>query len=97
MCIMVEDYMICLFIKTNMWTQITQPWGFMRIARMFVGAYAFVEAYRTSDTLIAVMGLVLVGMAVFNMGCGAQGCGIPATKKITDGTEDVEFEEVRSK
>ena len=86
----------CLFIKTNMWTQIIQPWGLMRIARMFIGVYAFVEAYKTSDTLIAVMGLVLVGMAVFNMGCGAHGCGIPANKKITDGKEDVEFEEVRS-
>lgn len=54
----------CLFIKTNMWTQITQPWGFMRIARMFIGVYAFVEAYKTSDTLIAVMGLgyILAGM-----------------------------------
>lgn len=94
---MVGVYMTCLFIKTNMWTQISQPWGFMRITRMFIGIYAFVEAYRSNDTLIAVMGAVLVGMAVFNMGCGAQGCGIPAPKKMTDGTEDVEFEEVHSK
>jgi hypothetical protein len=47
-----------------MWTQITQPWGLMRIARMFIGVYAFVEAYKTSDTLIAMMGLgyILAGM-----------------------------------
>ncbi|MFZ9144723.1 MAG: hypothetical protein ACO209_05820, partial [Aquirufa sp.] len=51
----------------------------MRIIRLLVGGYALVEAIRASDVLIGIMGTVLVGMALFNMGCGPQGCGVPTS------------------
>jgi hypothetical protein len=47
--------------------------------------------------LMALLGLVLVGMALLNAGCGAQGCGIPMNKSTSKETEEVTYEEVHSK
>lgn len=80
-----------------MLANLTQNWGFMRIIRLLVGGYALVEAIRASDVLIGIMGTVLVGMALFNLGCGPQGCGIPAPRHNNTKTEEVEYEEINSK
>ena len=80
-----------------MLTNLTQNWGFMRIIRLGFGVYALIEAYRGNDTLMAMLGLVLVGMALLNAGCGAQGCGVPMNKSTGKETEDVSYEEVHTK
>ncbi|MEY4954301.1 MAG: hypothetical protein RI981_386 [Bacteroidota bacterium] len=80
-----------------MLTSLTQNWGFMRIIRLFIGGYALVEAIRTSDVLIGIMGTVLLGMALFNLGCGAQGCGVPTSRTKNTHSDDIEYEEIHSK
>ncbi len=80
-----------------MLASLTQNWGFMRIIRLVIGGYALVEAIRASDVLIGIMGTVLIGMALFNLGCGAQGCGVPAPQNKNTQTEEVEYEEIHSK
>lgn len=80
-----------------MLTSLKQNWGFMRIIRLVIGGYALVEAIRASDVLIGIMGTVLVGMALFNLGCGTQGCGVPTSRTKTTHSDDVEYEEVLSK
>ncbi|MFZ9159522.1 MAG: hypothetical protein ACO206_02480 [Aquirufa sp.] len=69
----------------------------MRIIRLLVGGYALVEAIRASDVLIGIMGTVLVGMALFNMGCGPQGCGVPTSRNKNNSSDEVEYEEIHSK
>jgi hypothetical protein len=78
-------------------TTLTQNWGIMRMIRLVIGAYALIEAYRGDDTLMAMLGLVLVGMALLNAGCGAQGCGVPMNKSTGKETEEVSYEEVHAK
>ena len=80
-----------------MWYNLTNHWGFMRIIRLVIGGYALVEAIRASDVLIGIMGTVLVGMALFNLGCGAQGCGVPTSRNKNTSSDEVEYEEVLSK
>jgi hypothetical protein len=81
-----------------MLANLTQNWGFMRIIRLLVGGYALVEAIRASDVLIGIMGAVLMGMALFNMGCGPQGCGVPTNKSnSTHSSDEIEYEEIHSK
>ncbi len=80
-----------------MLASLTQNWGFMRIIRLVIGGYALVEAIRASDVLIGIMGTVLIGMALFNLGCGAQGCGVPVPQNKNTQTEEVEYEEIHSK
>jgi hypothetical protein len=69
----------------------------MRIIRLVIGGYALIEAYRASDVLIGMMGIILVGMALLNAGCGSQGCGVPAPQNKNTQTEEVEYEEIHSK
>ncbi len=81
-------------------SNITQNWGLMRIIRLLIGGYAIFEALKSHDLIVGILGLIIASMALFNVGCGAQGCGIPISKNIKkeDSThEDVEYEEVRSK
>ena len=69
----------------------------MRIIRLVIGSYALIEAYRENDALMAMLGLVLVGMALLNAGCGVQGCGVPTNKSTQKETEEVSYEEVHAK
>ncbi len=74
-----------------------QNWNFMRIIRLVIGGYALIEAYKGQDTLMGLLGFVLVGMAMMNAGCGAQGCGIPIQKSNQKEPEELSYEEVHSK
>ncbi len=69
----------------------------MRIIRLVIGGYALVEAIRASDVLIGIMGTVLIGMALFNLGCGAQGCGVPSPRNKNTSRDEVTYEEIHSK
>lgn len=43
------------------------------------------------------MGTVILGMALFNIGCGPQGCGVPTNRSKSTHSEEIEYEEVHSK
>ena len=76
-----------------------KSWGVMRVLRFVFGAFALVQAMITLDIFLGILGLVVVGMAFFNVGCcGSNGCETnykkdDSTKQITD----VEYEEVVAK
>ena len=76
-----------------------KSWGFMRVLRFVFGAFALVQAMITLDIVLGILGLVVVGMAFFNVGCcGSNGCETnykkdDSPKQITD----VEYEEVVAK
>lgn len=76
-----------------------KSWGFMRVLRFVFGAFALVQAMITLDIVLGILGLVVVGMAFFNVGCcGSNGC--ETNYKKDDSTEqitDVEYEEVVAK
>ena len=80
-----------------MLANLTQNWGFMRIIRLIIGGYALFEAVRSSDIFIEIMGAVILGMALFNIGCGPQGCGVPTNRSKSTHSEEIEYEEVHSK
>ena len=75
---------------------ILKNWGTMRIIRLAVGLYAFYEAIKTPDFLLISMASILTIMALFNVGCGSQGCGIPTYQKTKEKEEEnVSFEEIK--
>jgi len=83
-----------------MLANITQNWGFMRVIRLALGVYAMIEAVKAHELLMGMLGLLIAGMALLNMGCGTQGCGVPIvknTKTIDQNQDEVEYEEVHSK
>jgi hypothetical protein len=80
-----------------MFKNLLQNWNFMRIIRLVIGGYALVEAIRSQDTLMGLLGFVLVGMAILNVGCGAQRCGVPNPRNSKTSREEVTYEEIHSK
>ena len=76
-----------------------KSWGFMRVLRFVFGAFALVQAFMTFDIVLGILGLVVGGMAFFNVGCcGANGCETNYKKDSHNNSiTDVEYEEVVSK
>lgn len=76
---------------------IIKNWGVMRVIRLAVGLYAFYEVIKNPDFLLGAMAAILILMAIFNVGCGAQGCGIPTSTKSSPKStdEDVSYEEIK--
>ena len=92
---------ICWSILTTnpMWNTLKQPWDLMRMARLLMGGYAMFEAIKTQELFLGLLAGILLIQALFNIGCGAQGCGIPtnAKKSSSQNIEETEYEEVHSK
>jgi len=71
----------------------------MRVLRLVFGAFALVQAIVTMDIVLGMLGLIVGGMAFFNVGCcGTNGC---ETNYKSDTTKnqitDIEYEEVVTK
>lgn len=68
----------------------------MRILRFIFGGSAIIQAFITRDITIGIIGIIVSGMALLNVGCfGTAGCNTE-TKKTNSKKEitDVEYEEV---
>jgi hypothetical protein len=63
-------------------------WNFMRALRLIMGIAIAVQAVMARDALFGLAGLLLTGMAVFNIGC------CTPVKKNTESTKDITYEEV---
>ena len=82
-------------VKQNKMNKL-KSWGFMRVLRLIFGAFAIVQAIITLDIVLGLLGLVVGGMAFFNVGCcGTNGCNTNYKNNNTKNEiENVEFEEV---
>jgi hypothetical protein len=78
-------------------------WNFMRFIRLGLGIAIIIQAAIVKDVLMAVLGILLTAMAVFNMGCcGTGGCSTPVKKatgtskdiSATGTSKDISYEEV---
>lgn len=56
-------------------------WHLMRWFRLGFAVFLFSQAYLTHEWFFIVFGLFFLAQAVFNLGCGANGCGVSYTKK----------------
>jgi hypothetical protein len=69
--------------------------SFMRALRLLFGAFAIIQAIITMDIILGLLGLVVGGMAFFNVGsCGSNGCSVDEQSKNKNEITDVEYEEV---
>ncbi len=58
-------------------TLIFTNWHLMRWIRLAFALFLFGEAYATREWFFIVFGLFFMLQALFNWGCGANGCAIP--------------------
>ena len=69
--------------------------SFMRALRLLLGAFAIIQAIITMDIIIGLLGVVVGGMAFFNVGCcDSNGCSTDLQNNNKNEVTDVEYEEV---
>jgi hypothetical protein len=75
-----------------------QNWRFIRLLRLLLGLAALVQAIVLRDVLLSALGIVLLLMAVFNMGCfNGISCAVNTSGRTNKNTvEDVEYEKVNN-
>jgi hypothetical protein len=52
-------------------------WHFMRWLRLALALYLFEQAYQTHEYFLVVFGGFFLLQAIFNWGCGPNGCSLP--------------------
>lgn len=75
-------------------------WHFMRLFRLGLAIMVLFEAWKSSELLYALLGLVLLAQALLNVGCcGTAGCGVWGSEKLSgenaDAMNKVNFEEIK--
>ena len=72
-------------------------WNLMRSLRLILGLIILVQGIQAHETMYAIAGLLLSGMALANIGCcGPGGCGVPQRPiNSKEPVKDIEYEEIR--
>ena len=52
----------------------------MRYFRVVIALFLFYTAYERGEWFFAAFGVFFMLQAIFNMGCGPQGCNVPTKK-----------------
>ncbi len=70
-----------------------QGWGFMRTLRLILGIIVIGQAITAWDAVLGMMGVFLVAMPLFNVGCCGSG-GCYTSFNNTNPEKQIDFEEV---
>ena len=77
---------------------ITTNWNIFRILRLALGLFLMTEAIRTGVWFMTIFAAAMIIMPLLNIGCCAAGnCAVPDRKLSGSDTDEVQFEEVKSK
>jgi hypothetical protein len=73
---------------------ILSNWNIFRFIRLVMGVAITVQAILMQDIIVGVAGLLITSMAIFNIGCcGTGGCSV-SSKKTSQTTKEISYEEV---
>lgn len=68
----------------------------MRWLRLGLGIAIIVQSIMAHDATAAIIGGLLAGMAIFNVGCcGTAGCSVPQKRQVGATTNETVFEEIK--
>lgn len=79
-----------------MWQRVVSNWNLMRIIRLGLGIMVIVQSIQFKEYWFVLIGLLLAGLALFDMGCASGACGVPPVQQrtATKSMEEIEYEEV---
>ncbi|MBL0884379.1 MAG: hypothetical protein IBJ16_13720 [Chitinophagaceae bacterium] len=74
---------------------LTSNWHIMRIIRLILALAVIVQSWYMKDTTTAVLGIILLASAVFNIGCcGPAGCSTSFSSSKKSQEKNTAYEEV---
>ena len=77
---------------------ITKKWNIFRIVRLALVLFLMTEAIRTGVWFMTIFAAAMIIIPLLNIGCCAGGnCAVPDRKSSGSDTDEVQFEEVKSK
>lgn len=62
-----------------MQNQLFANWNIIRIIRLILGIFIIIQSFQVENYWMMLPGFIFAGMALFNAGCGSNGCGIPTS------------------
>ena len=70
----------------------------MRIVRLVLGIIVIVQGIQANEWMFVALGGLFTLMPLLNIGCcGTAGCSTNYSQRKSTGTEDITYEEVKSK
>lgn len=77
--------------------QLLGNWTLFRVIRTALGVFIVIQGIINRDTFSILLGSVFSGMALFNVGCCADGnCAVPPTKVAKNSESiDITYEEIK--
>ncbi|MEQ7801923.1 hypothetical protein ABDJ41_19160 [Pedobacter sp. ASV1-7] len=73
-------------------------WNLMRFIRLVLGVIVSVQGFQAHQWMLVALGGLFTLMPVFNIGCcSTAGCKTTYSSRKTTATEDITYEEVKSK
>ena len=74
---------------------ILKNWNFVRLLRLAIGVFLFVEALISQKWFLVAVGAIFVLMPLLNIGCCATGdCAVPRNNP-KNSSDEVEYEEIK--
>lgn len=74
---------------------ILKNWNFIRLLRLAIGVFLFVEALISQKWFLVAVGAIFVLMPLLNIGCCATGdCAVPQNNP-KNSSDEVEYEEIK--
>lgn len=71
-------------------------WSFMRLLRLVLGGIVMVQGIMVHEVPYAVIGGLLMLMAIANIGCNGGACATPMRSVREPASKSIEFEEIKS-
>lgn len=58
-----------------------KDWHVMRILRLIAGMIIIFMSVAENQLILGIIGIFLLAQAIFNSGCGANGCSTPVSRR----------------
>ncbi|MDX1364203.1 hypothetical protein [Arenibacter latericius] len=77
---------------------IRNNWNLFRFIRLAIGLYLLIDGVRTGMWMLIAIGVAFTVMPLLNIGCCATGnCSVSPTNENRSNSEELTYEEVKSK
>jgi hypothetical protein len=69
--------------------------NWIRIVRLVAGGAVIYQAVLMHNTILGVLGAILLLQGIFNVGCLGASCAPPVKRSTSSTTDEIQFEEVK--
>ena len=65
-------------------TILLSNWTIIRFIRLILGIFIIIQSIQSQNYLMVLPGIIFTALALFNAGCGSNGCSVPTKNRKND-------------